>query len=81
MQQEKQLKFLLSIYGQKKKKHVFKESFGRLRSELVMYVEQYDALILGNIGLTDKARCSEDSPKSMKTKSNWKIKKKFNSKT
>lgn len=83
MQQEKQHKFLLSIYGQKKKKkHVFKESFGRLRSELVMYVEQYDALILGNIRLTDKARCSEDSPmKTMKTKSNWKIKKNFNSKT
>ena len=24
--------------------------------------------------LTDKAKCSEDSPKSMKHKSNWKVK-------
>lgn len=46
-----------------------------------MYDEQYDALIFGSIGLTDKAKCSEDSPKLMKIKSNWKMKKNFKSKT
>lgn len=30
----------------------------------------YDALIFGSIGLTDKTKCSEDRPKSMKSKSN-----------
>lgn len=44
-----------------------------------MYDKQYDALIFRSIGLTDKAKRGEDSPKSMKTKSNWKIKKNFNS--
>lgn len=46
-----------------------------------MYDEQYNGLIFESIGLTDKAKCSEDSPKSMKNKSHWKIKKKINSKT
>lgn len=64
-----------------KKKCMFaRNSFRRPGSELMMYDEQYAALIFGSIGLTDKAKCSEDSPKPMKTKSIWKIKN-FNSKT